>query len=253
MRSLSPACLLLLVAACGSLDLPSGQIQCGAAGQCPRDMACGGDGLCHAGGDPVADAAAALPADAGGACPGGLRELSDDFDDLAAWTVLGGGIESCFVEAQDGVLVVHTSVAGTCGIRSVGLHGLVDQSAALHIADDNQNQGNPDLVFRLELAARTVQLVWFDGAMTAMNCPASGGCGTSGIPGGIRAWWRLRHDPVQAAIVAELSDTGVDYAGGVALDLGGDDPTCARVFIGTTGQLTGDPMAPIRVDRLNDP
>ncbi len=254
----SPVWLFPLLAACGSPNLPSGTIECGPEGSCPRDMACGDDGLCRSGSGGGSDAgpggADGGGGDGGAACPGGrLEDFADDFDDLAAWRVVGGGLDTCSVEAADGVLTIHTAEAGTCGVESLALFDFIDQSAAIRIADDNLNMGNPDLVFRAVIAGRTLQMVWFDGAMSAMTCPDTGGCGTSGIPGGLRDWWRLRHDPVESTVVAELSSTGVGYVDGVPLDVAGDDPTCVRLFIGSTGQLTGDLMYPILIDRLNIP
>jgi hypothetical protein len=243
---LSWPALAILLAACGTLDLPSGQIECGPGGSCPRGMTCGADGLCYAGATTDAGGDAAVP------CPGGrLQDFTDDFDDLDAWNLVGTEIESCFVAVSGGVLTIATSESGTCGIQSVELYDFIDQSAFLRLTDDNVNPGNPDFVFRAVIAGATLQLVLFDGEMTAMNCPDSGGCGTAGIPGGSRQWWRLRHDPVQSAVMAELSSTGLGYPDGVPLDVSDDDPTCVRIFIGTTGQLSGDALYPTWIDRFN--
>lgn len=256
-RGTACAWLLALVAACGDVDLPSGEIACGAGDSCPRDMTCGGDGLCYAGaapGDGGTSDDGAAGGDGGSPCAGGrLEDFADDFDDLAAWELVGGSLDTCSVQVNGGLLVISTSEPGDCGVETKALYQLTDQSAAIRIADGNLNAGNPDLVFRAVIAGRTLQLVLYDGAMTAMNCPDTGGCGTSGIPGGIRDWWRLRHDPVQVAVYAELSSTGVGYPDGVRLDLGDDDATCVRLFIGSSGQVTGDLMYPIDIESLNIP
>lgn len=251
--------LLSLLAACGSLDLPSGQIECGPGGSCPRDMRCGDDGLCHtgAGGGPGEDDAAPgeVDADAGPPCTGGpLRDFTDDFDDLSAWTVVGGGIDTCSVVATaGGILRIATSEPGTCGIESVELFEFIDQHATLRIDDGNVNMGNPDLVFRVVLGGGSIQLVWADGAMSAMDCPDSGGCGTSGLPGDLRQWWRLRHDPLRGSVFAELSSNGASFPDGAEYSVPTDEATCARLFIGTTGQLTEEPLYPMDIDRLNIP
>jgi hypothetical protein len=226
-------------------------------------MICGADGLCHrgAGGDgPGGDADPSgvdggEPDDASsGVCGGGrLEDFSDDFADLAAWTVVGSQLDTCVVEAQSGRLTISTAEPGDCGVESIELYEFVDQSAALRIDDTNLNQGNPDLAFRAIVANRTIHLVWFDGAMSALNCPDSGGCGTSGIPGGIRDWWRLRHDPVEGAIAAELSSTGGAYPDGVQYTVASEDAACVRLFIGSTGQMTEELAYPIDIDRLNIP
>jgi len=251
----------MLLAACGSPDLPSGQIACGAGELCPRDMTCGEDGLCYAGsapGDGI-DAApdgdgAAAGDDAGSPCAGGrLDDFSDDFDDLAAWDVVGGELATCSVEVAGGVLTIATAEPGDCGVESKALYGFIDQSAALRIASGNLNDGNPDLVFRARIAATAIQLVLYDGAMSAESCPDSGTCGSGGIPGGIRDYWRLRHDSSEEAVYAELSSTGASYPDGVPLGVGPDDATCVRLFIGTSGQLTGDPAHPIDIESLNVP
>lgn len=246
--------MLVLCAACGSPNLPSGVIECGPGGSCPRDMTCGADGLCREGGGGVGPADADPGGDAtASACPGGrLDDFADDFDDLAAWRVVGGGLETCQVQAVGGVLAIITGEPGTCGVESAELYEFIDQSAAIRIADDSINQGNPDLVFRAVIASGSLELVWFDGAMSAMNCPDTGGCGTSGISGGIRDWWRLRHDAIESAVFAELSSTGATYPEGIRLEVSNQDATCVRLFIGSSGQLTGeDPMLQIRIDSLN--
>ncbi len=256
----SLAWLGALLAACGAPDLPSGQIQCGPGDICPRDMTCGPDGLCYAGepgersdgGGPDDDDAAGGDDDAGSPCPGGrLDDFSDDFDDLAAWDVVGGGLDSCSVEAMDGVLTISTAEAGDCGIETKALYGFIDQSASIRLASGNLNDGNPDLTFRAVIAGRRLELVLYDGAMTAKNCPDSGGCGSAGIPGGIRTWWRLRHDSIAQTVYAELSSTGVGFPDPVPLSIGDDDATCVRLFIGSTGQTTGDTLRPIDVESLN--
>jgi hypothetical protein len=251
-----PAWLIVLLAACGSPNLPSGVIECGPGGSCPRDMTCGVDGLCGEGGggggpadaDPDGDATAS-------ACPGGrLADLTDDFDDLAAWRVVGGELETCQVQAVGGVLAIITGEPGTCGVESAELYEFIDQSAAIRIADDSINQGNPDLVFRAVIASGTVELVWFDGAMSARSCPDTAGCSTAGISGDIRDWWRLRHDSIESVVFAELSSTGAAYPDGPSFEVTDEDATCVRLFIGSNGQLSGeDPMLQIRIDRLNIP
>jgi len=220
-------------------------------------MTCGSDGLCYAGGG--GDRVDAAPGDGGvdgdaaTSCADRLEDFADDFDDLAAWNLVGSELDTCHVEAMDGVLTVVTAEPGDCGIETRSVYGFVDQAAVLRIASSNLNMGNPNLVFRAAIAGRTLELVLDDGAMTAKNCPDSGGCGSSGIPGGIRTWWRLRHDPVEHAVYAELSSNGVGFPDGVPLDLGSDDATCVRLFVGSTGQVTGDLMYPIDIESLNIP
>jgi len=69
------------------------------------------------------------------------------------------------VQVMDGILTISTSEPGDCGIETKAVYGFIDQSASLRLASGNLNTGNPDLMFRAVIAARTLELVLYDGAI----------------------------------------------------------------------------------------
>jgi len=66
---------------------------------------------------------------------------------------------------MDGILTISTSEPGDCGIETKAVYRFIDQSASLRLASGNLNTGNPDLMFRAVIAARTLELVLYDGAI----------------------------------------------------------------------------------------
>src|SRR5690606_4557544 len=80
-----------------SLDLASGSVACGPGRTCPRDMTCGGDGLCYAGTPPVI-VDAAVPPDA--AVPTNLVFVTSTTHEPASLGGLAGGDAICAARAE---------------------------------------------------------------------------------------------------------------------------------------------------------